>query len=124
MDLACTRLYQSAVPLLRPASTDPFYGEYLAVHIAVNNSWVALSKQISDLISHDFHRAPSKPVFPLGPGRRLSLRLIWGIMPACYGGVIWAVHNASTSAASESTMMASLGRVPKGVVVDDEFVRH
>ena len=35
---------------------------------------------------------------------------MWGILPPIYGGVIWAVHNAST-AASEASMMASLGGI-------------
>ena len=38
--------------------------------------------------------------------------LIWGILPPCYGGVVWAVHNASSPTASEPVMMASLGRAP------------
>ena len=41
----------------------------------------------------------------------MTLRLLWGILPPCYGGVVWAVHNAST-ATSEPAMMASLGRMP------------
>ena len=41
----------------------------------------------------------------------MTLRLLWGMLPPCYGGVVWAVHNASSPAASEPVMMASLGRV-------------
>merc|ERR1719362_2709407 len=39
----------------------------------------------------------------------MTLRLVWGVLAPLYGGVIWGVHNASSAAASESTMMASLG---------------
>ena len=41
----------------------------------------------------------------------MTYGLMWGILPPIYGGVVWAVHNAST-ATSEPAMMASLGRMP------------
>ena len=62
--------------------------------------------------SNHFNSTPKNSfrLYGFGSGRRMNLSICYGVLPLCYGGVVWAVHNASNPAASEPVMLASLGR--------------